>query len=358
MNNPTNERHTYLGIIFALLIGIVCLALVAEVILRLAMPHWQEFYNGRFMRILNVKNHGLVATGIPGFDGYFSQNNGDFRVRLQINDFGYRNTKPIEKSEGSVWFVGDSMAFGWGVEQNEMYSSLVENMINFPTFNIASPGTDVCGYQALLARTLKHASPRAIIVGLILENDLADYNCLSKKGQTSSEVVPTIFDRNLLNIKGLKVFLIQNSALYNFLAVSLKRVRFINEMLIQFGLVAQGHTYRPANIVAGFDRVINKTATELINLKSQVSTNTPFAVLIAPARFEIKDRDSAFQDVREKMVYALAERNISVIDPIKEFLDAGFKKTHFAHDGHWSALGHKIAAQVTADWLRSQKIDK
>jgi hypothetical protein len=58
------------------------------------------------------------------------------------------------------------------------------------------------------------------------------------------------------------------------------------------------------------------------------------------------------------MVRELAERGIDVIDPIDKFFSAGFHLTHFAHDGHWSAFGHKIAAQAAADWLHHQKIGK
>ena len=340
----------------ALAIGCILLVFAAEGILRIAMPHWQEFYSGRFMRVIHVPDHGQVTTGRPGFDGYFSQNNGDFRVRLQINEFGFRNPNPVGEAEGRVWFVGDSMAFGWGVEQKEMYSSVAATLLKAPTYNVASPGTNVCGYQALLARTLKRAKPRAVIVGLILENDISDYDCRTEATQSSVDIVQPGEDINVASLKGLKTFLTQNSALYNFFTVSLKRVAFINEALIRVGLAARGHTYKQANTKAGFAKVINRTAVELANLKTQIPVHIPFAVLIAPARFEIRDRDPAFQKVRLEMVRALSERGIVAIDPIVAFLKAGFKPTHFTHDGHWSALGHKLAAEATAEWLRGQNI--
>ncbi|MDA1091282.1 MAG: hypothetical protein O3A85_13330 [Proteobacteria bacterium] len=356
MNDLTNGRPTLLGMAAAIALGFVLLGFAAEGVLRVAMPHWQEFYNGRFMRVVHVPDHGLVATGRPGFDGYFSQNNGDFRVRLRINDFGFRNPDPIDKAEGRVWFVGDSMAFGWGVEQNEMYSSVAATLLKFSTYNVASPGTDVCGYQALLARTLTRANPRAVIIGLILENDIGDYDCRADAAKSLPSMVQPEASINFTSLQGMKVFLMQKSALYNFFAVSLKRVGFINEALINVGLVARGHTYRPANTKAGFDKVISRTAEELANLKGQLPAHIPFAVLVAPARFEIRDRDPAFQKIRLEMVRELSARGIVVIDPIKQFLKAGFQPTHFAHDGHWSALGHKIAAQAAADWLRQQNI--
>ena len=351
-----NERPTAKGRALALVIGCVLTVFAAEGILRIAMPHWQEFYSGRFMRVIRVPDHGWVYTGRPGFDDYFSQNNGDFRVRLQINDFGLRNPDAVDKAGGRVWFIGDSMAFGWGVEQKKMYSSVAGSLLGVPTYNVASPGTNVCGYQALLARMPENANPRAVIVGLILENDMHDYNCRTKGEKSTVEIVPSEPGFNVTSMSGLKTTLTRYSALYNFFAVSLKRVAFINEALISVGLLAKGHTYRPANTKAGFDRVINRTAAELANVKAQLPAQVPFAVLIAPARFEIRDQDPAFQKVRLEIARQLAARGVAVIDPIKGFLDAGFQPTHFAHDGHWSPLGHKIAAGAAADWLRRQGI--
>ena len=276
MSDQENISPTLYGKFFAVVIGLVLLVFAAEGVLRLVMPNWQEFYNGRFMRIVQVPNYGSVAIGLPGFDDYFSQNNGDFRVHLQINDFGYRNPEQIEKAEGRVWFVGDSMAFGWGVKQSKMYSTVAGDLINTPTFNVASPGTNVCGYQALVARTLERASPSALIVGLILENDLNNYNCQADADKNvfkGSKPKPVF---NLKNISSLKVLLLKKSALYNFFAISLKRVAFINKGLIKIGLVAESHSYKPVKTMVGLDQALNRTAIELDNLRAQIPAKTSF----------------------------------------------------------------------------------
>ena len=75
MNGQMKDRPTPLGMAAAIAIGCVLLVFAAEGILRIVMPHWQEFYSGRFMRVVPVPGHGLVAIGRPGFDGYFAQNN-------------------------------------------------------------------------------------------------------------------------------------------------------------------------------------------------------------------------------------------------------------------------------------------
>ena len=74
--------------------------------------------------------------------------------------------------------------------------------------------------------------------------------------------------------------------------------------------------------------------------------------MIAPARFEIANDDPTFKKIRLSMVAALQRHGLAFIDPIDAFMAAGFKDTHFVHDGHWSANGLRIAGIAIADWLR------
>ncbi len=333
----------------AFAIGCVLTVLAAEGVLRLAMPHWREFYSGWFMRVIEVPGHGLLATGRPGFDGYFAQNNGDFRIRIRINEFGLRNPEPVEEADGRVWFVGDSMTFGWGVEQDEIYSAVTGRTVNVPVYNVASPGANVCGYQALVARMPAQVRPRAVVIGLILENDIFPYDCRKKAAETEaarkkSSGGGTDGPRTMR----VRRFLTKNTALYNFFAVSLKRVAFIREFLTAAGLIAESHAYRLTLTDEEFDRAVDRTAAELDALRGQLSGGIPFAVLIAPGRFEIRDGDPFYRKLREKMGAALAGRGIAVVDPFREFRKEGFQPTHFAHDGHWSPLGHEIAGKAVA----------
>ena len=350
--SPIPESPTVKGRLIALALGLVLLVVTSEAILRLTMPHWREFFSGWFMHTVQVPGHGTVTTGRPGFDGHFAQNNGDFRVRIRINDFGLRNPEPVDKAGGRVWVVGDSMAFGWGVEQDEMYSSVIGKALGVLAYNVASPGTDVCGYQALLARMPKEARPKAVVVGLILENDIHAYDCrkeAARAAQPPDAAAPEI-DQNV------REFLIKNTAIYNFLAVSLKRVAFVRDTLTALGLIAEGHAYRRLLGEAETEIAIERTAAELATLKAMLPEGIPMAVLIAPARFEIRDGDAYFRGLRQSMAAALAKRGIAMVDPFEDFKRTGFGPTHFAHDGHWSPLGHQLAADAAAAWLKRQGV--
>jgi lysophospholipase L1-like esterase len=344
----TSARPTAKGIAVALVIGCALTLFAAEGVLRLVMPHWREFYSGWFMRVIDVPDHGRVTTGRPGFDGYFAQNNGDFRVRLRVNDFGLRNPEPVEQATDRIWFVGDSMTFGWGVERNDIYDAVAGRLSGTPVYNVASPGANVCGYQALVARMPAAARPRAVIVGLILENDIAQYDC---KATAEKSTARPRADRPF-SVIAFKRFLTRNTALYNFFAVALKRVGFLREALVSVGLIEKGHAYKRQLSGTAVKKATERTAAELDALRNMLPPGTPFAVMVAPTRFEIRNDDPFSRTLRQIMNAALAGQGIPAIDPFDAFKAAGFGPSHFAHDGHWSSLGHRIAGRAVAEWLQ------
>ena len=349
-----SEGLTWKGRLVAFAVGVVLTLLLAEGILRAAMPEWRDFHSGRFMQRLDVPGFGLVTVGRPGFDGYFAQNNGDFRVRITINDFGFRDPDPVLSADGRVWIVGDSMAFGWGVEQGEMYSSVIRRLLNIPTYNVASPGTDVCGYQALVARMPEITEPRAVILGLILENDVAVYDCRGRaRRQEKASTVALVEPFRPLTWLHVKVQLRRYLAFYNFLAVSLKRVDVVERLLVAMGIVSEGHEYRRSFTDTVFDDAITRTAEEIVALRALFPLDVPFAVLIAPVRFELKNNDAFHKRLRLAMKDALRSRGIAFIDPYEGFAKAGFQPTHFVHDGHWSVRGHALAGEYASAWLAS-----
>ena len=235
-NTDGDPRPTFLGGLIAVFLGFVLLVVGAEAVLRVTTPEWSEFYAGRFMKHEGIPGYGTLVVGIPGFDGWFSQNNGDFRSHLKFNDIGLRNDEPGATADGRVWIVGDSMAFGWGVDGAQNYTSVLAQISGQKTYNVASPGTDVCGYEALLARMPINVKPRAVILGLIIENDLSVYHCLRGTGPKDIEAHLPDDDVSLL---GIKLFLTEHSALYNVLAVTFKRIPAIVTVLERLKLLEE-----------------------------------------------------------------------------------------------------------------------
>ena len=132
---------------------------------------------------------------------------------------------------------------------------------------------------------------------------------------------------------------------------SSKRVDVVREALTAIGVIREGHAYGRVMADDKIDAGVDKTADELAALRAMLPQGTPFGVLVAPARFEIKDGDAFYRRLRLQTNAALTSRGIAVIDPFDRFVAAGFGPTHFAHDGHWSALGHRLAGEAAALWL-------
>ena len=339
-------RLTLVGRLGALGLGVLLFLGVAEILLRIIMPEWREFYSGRFMAEIGAPNQLALAIGRPGFDGVFAQNNGDFRVRVTINEFGLRNPEPVEAADGRIWIVGDSMSFGWGVERDEMFSSIVARAGGLKTYNVASPGADVCGYQALLARMPETVTPGAVIVGLTLENDLKTRSCRERAVAREAMSSPS------MSLVPVKIFLIHRSALYNVLAVTVKKVSFLRELLTRIGLIRREHTKHNEFPQAEVPRAARVTGDELVRLAAQLPEGTPFAVLVIPSRFELRDGSPADRRIRLTVVSELAKRGLAAIDLYPDLKAGGFARVHFPHDGHWSALGHRVAGERIAVWLK------
>ena len=350
--SPASDKRPGLrGALVAIAIGLILTVAIAEVALRLIMPNWHEFYSGHFMEATFVPGYGRVYIGRPGFDGHFSQNNGDFRAHIKINRHGLRNEVPVQQAGGRIWIIGDSMAFGWGVERAEAYSAVLEKESGRLTYSVASPGTDVCGYQALVARMPQGVKPRAVVVGLIVENDVHDYECARGRGPTSPP--PEAKSESWFPTKiQIKYYLTGTSSLYNFVATSLKRVAVLNELFAAAGLVERPHAYRKAFDLTNAEKRAESTAGELAYLRSMFPADTPFLVLVCPARFDVRDNDAFFVGLREKVIDALRRRGIDVMDASASLKTQGFESTHFAHDGHWSALGHRLVGLQLARWAK------
>lgn len=330
--------------------GLVLGILFAEAAGRVLFPEWRDFYNGRFMASTYVPGYGTTTIGRAGFNGHFAQNNGDFRVRIRVNDFGLRNPEPIEEADGLIWVVGDSYTFGWGVEQNEIYSSVIARVLGMATYNVASPGTNVCGYQALIARMPAKVRPRAVVVGLTLENDVSLYDCKKAGRQSATQGG----EAALLNpsLSGLKGLLTKHSAFYNIAVTAMKRVPIINEWLVRLGLAAREHVDKKTLKADAIDAMAERTAGELVRLRDILAPGTPLVVLLIPARFDIRDGAPVHRRLRQAVIKELSKQGLAFIDPFEDFKRAGFQPTHFAHDGHWSVRGHEIAGRAAADGLK------
>lgn len=347
--------------LIAALLGMVMALGLAEGATRIIFPYWRDFSANRFIEPIQVGNIGGASIAPPGFDGYFAQNNGDFRVHIHADGLGLRNPDAAV-ADGALWSVGDSFTFGWGVERDETFGAVAARNLGLPFYSVSSPGTDVCGYRAMLARMPAGPKPRVVLMGLTLENDLEDYagcgQVASRTADTGAAAPPRPwegFRREMEKTLGpSKEWLTIHSALYNFAAVTVKRSPLVVKVLVALNLVAdpRGVSWHTPDLPQAF---MTGTARQVGLFAAALPKETVFAVVIVPTRFELMNPGSDWGALRRRVVTALTQSGIPVIDPADGLHAAGLGKVHFSHDGHWTPEGHRIAGEMAAKALKRKE---
>ena len=67
-------------------------------------------------------------------------NNIEFKTIISFDEFGRTSDHPINNNANGIAVLGDSFAMGWGVNDKETFSYLLEKKINRPIYNLGVSG--------------------------------------------------------------------------------------------------------------------------------------------------------------------------------------------------------------------------
>ena len=67
-------------------------------------------------------------------------NNIEFKTIISFDEFGRTSNHPINNDSNGIAVLGDSFAMGWGVNDKETFSYLLEKKINRPVYNLGVSG--------------------------------------------------------------------------------------------------------------------------------------------------------------------------------------------------------------------------
>jgi len=312
--------------------------LVAEGAARIAFPRWKEFNAERALDKADIAGLGPVAIGRAGFDGWVAQPNGDFRTHVRINAAGWRADEPAEAADGRLWALGESFAFGWGVEIEESFGAVAARTLTLPFYDLASPSADLAAEQALLTRLPATIRPRAVVLGLSVETDLRDYDHAAPPSAPPPRTLAT-------RLHDARETLAKRSALY--ILVSQVIGRFDGSTKAPVAATPAASS-APAVDDAQVAASIESSLGKIGQIRAAVPADVPFVVLVIPARDEVRNGDAHFRALRLGVVERLTAQGIAVADPFEALAAAGEAKVYFPHDGHWSAQGHRLAGDAVA----------
>ena len=328
MTEPSLARRTIMATLMVLAATVVALAPL-EGLTRLFFPAFDP--SGRFEFRHRV---GALRLGQPGALQRQIKNTGDYDVAISINRHGLRDAKDVAgATPDDLVVVGDSFAWGWGVEARDRFSDRLEALTGRRTFNLAAP-TDLAGYDALLgyAKSLG-ARIGQVVVAVCLENDLGLYGPAEE--QTDDPQI------------GWKEWLAERSAAYLLLTTVIHQVPWLNTLAVRAGVIIPNFEGLARN---DYDsEVIASSADKL----QELSKRYRLLVVLIPSRALWAGDNSAVEDqVHREFLAALLKRGVSVLD-LRPLFEAGGKPLalHFANDGHWNARGHALAADAIAKCL-------
>jgi hypothetical protein len=305
--------------------------LIVELVTRVVAPAYDPSGHVAFMLLPDG-----TPIGPPGAVSRLVKNTGDYDVQVKFNSLGLRDSKSIAVSGvDSIFVVGDSFGFGWGVEEAQRFSNLLEDRLGRLVFNISAGAADFDGYDHLIHYAEANgARIGTLVVSVCMENDLREYGP-EEPGQV-----------RLSTLAGVKNFLAEHSAVYGLAAAAIHRTPWLARAAVQTGLLSPNLAAIAESDVS--DGAIKSSAARLRRLVA----GRRAVILIVPSRALWVGTDAHRRQTaraHDAFVRALRQAGLKVVDVRAAFeLQGNPLSLHFANDAHWTAVGHRIAADALA----------
>lgn len=385
--------------------------LMAEWIIRFAQPQLTYSQAKNVSLRVSHKSDFLPSDLKPNQKTIHIGNTHEFSYPVKINSLGYRMEEfTIEKPADTyrILMIGDSMTFGYGVEEKYNIPSTLEEKLNqylkdqsrqkiqIINAGFASGKASDTYYLYLKNKGLK-LEPDLIVVNYFLNNDISDLddNIWQKVDQhglpqkiisktTEVEEDFTRLKREYQNWKFAPPIL-KNSHLWILFATTLetRSPETVAKIKRFFGI--QDQLPLVATLEVENCLFLNDCSPKMRELFSRYFTmvkatvelarqqNIPIIVSLLPANPQVKqvaqvlgERTDRSKDMQEfspqvRIKEFLRELAVDAIDPLAYVTDANWPKYYYEKDGHPTREGYAKLSQafydyLTGDWQILSKI--
>jgi len=298
----------------------------------------------------------------PGQEGIFET--AQFRTTVRINLKGLRDREhAYERSDnsGRILVIGDSFAWGYGVEETQRFSQLLEASMDVEVINAGVSGYSTDQELLWLREEGVKYDPDLVILGFS-GNDIGD---------NSQQLVNTIYykpqfvmEGNRLILKGSPVprtglqgrliyYLSQRSALSFFLVQ-----RYFDFLSVyrnfSGNLVAEGNSdnANPSNSVPGSPRELFKLTHTLLHEISKIAESRGARfMIVATDRWWNAPSGQTYRDFIDSLhsegFLVLDVESVPGFDPVKMLI---------SDDGHWNSAGHEFVAEEIMHFIESNQL--
>ncbi|MBI3010598.1 MAG: hypothetical protein HYY57_06430 [Candidatus Omnitrophica bacterium] len=320
---------------------------------------------------------------VPGFVGRVQT--GETRYEVRINEAGLRGPALRSRDGGALRILGlgDSFTFGIGVDDEQTYLRQLEHLLNersiqsqkhIEVLNAGVPGFGTVHEWRYLEQIGLRHNPDLVLLAFYAANDLSD----NRNPQSMQAVKGVLVPEGRVRFVDFKIWLRTHSRTYGFMADALKRQRSIGNWLAQVGLVREadpgmgvgfpGTLYYLKSQPPEVQSLWENTESLLLKLRDQLrKKKIPLVILSVPDRVSVyeswKARAASQAGLRvDDLDGFLPDRHLASFCrkhriPLIELTDVlrqaavNGTELYFQYDGHWTAEGHRVAAEQIAEFL-------
>ena len=361
----------------------VCLLLL-EVTVRLIEP--REVARYFFVQPDSVVHHKFIPLAKSRFK------TSSFNTHYEINSLGLRDKEyPLKKPAGTtrVLMLGDSFTEGIGVEANETFSKVLEGLLNgegrTEKYEVINAGvgsySPLPEYIYLKSAGLK-LEPDVVVLNLDLSDTYDDiqYTKLARfdaagtpLGVSPDPVQPNEgwWARKLFAIKG---FLRENTRLYNFITLRISRYvegtqhegsNLGDLRWDKYAMLRPNYTYKDQDWHLTHKYIL--LVRDLLKERSVrfVLTVYPYGMQVSPREFNVGRQfwgfrpDTLYSTQPQDSVEEFCKReDIMVINACPDFRDSSQSQypMYIDDNGHWTASGQRVFAQILFREMRSRHV--
>jgi lysophospholipase L1-like esterase len=323
--------------------------------------HWQQVGESEAAQSMTVSDPRFGFLYRPHFTGRTSRDDLDFT--FHTDEHGFRNPSPWPE-RADVVVVGDSLAFSYGVDDDQAWPRLVANALpGLRIITLGQPGFGPQQYLRVLQSFGLDLHPKLVLFMLFSGNDLADADNFQRWLDADSELPYEEWLATGRSTGGVLRTLAERSRLVTFLLGVRKSLRArIEGGTIEF---RQGRRIQlaPTVLATNLARAHpGQPAFELVMAtieRARAVTrqhDSEFLVLLMPTKEEVYlPRIGEPAPPLVKVLRAgLDRRGIPYLDltPDLQAHAGDAAPLFFEIDGHPNADGYRLIARVVADRLQ------
>lgn len=319
-------RNLFLNTLLILGSFLVCLV-IAEIVSRLFFPD---------TRIRYVPDDELLAVLEPNQEGFIYLSDGSRAPEVRINELGLRGASPEKSAPRRVLVLGDSFTFGSGVEEAEMFTTVLNASLGeeVSVVNAGHPGYGIYQIEILFQRLYPQLQPDVVV--LVIWESLILRQRYTKQGH--EDFVAQLKKMNLL--KSLSVFGTHIYRLYEQVALSYGA----DDMVV--ALQATKESELSDEFL--YERAVRLDSERILRINETVqSKGGKFVLVVWPRKGYVEnDVDTHMSDWLTDQYEAFGIRNniptFTVQDVLQPFPPEDLT---IPNDGHPTALAHCLVAR-------------